>query len=62
MADNEVRVAESGQKNVVKLKYTTNENSFVISDGGDDENISLQEAFKRYREAKQVCLLIRFGS
>lgn len=53
MADNAFRVEEKGPENNVKLKYTSTNGSFFISDSSDSENISLQEAFKRYREAKQ---------
>lgn len=56
MADGEVLFVQSEVKTEVKLRYT----SFVekINDRDDDkkENLSLQEAFKLYREAKQVRL------
>ena len=56
MADIETHMSVSKKRNPVKLKYTTfvaNDNSKTKKDG--DEEVSLQEAFKKYRKAKQVC-------
>lgn len=54
MADSEQILTDSKQENEVHFKYTTYETNYIVSDTKKDDNISLQEAFKRYREAKQV--------
>ncbi|XP_060575183.1 probable beta-tubulin polyglutamylase isoform X1 [Ruditapes philippinarum] len=53
MADSDQNLTVSKQENAVHFKYTTYETNYIVTDNKADDNISLQEAFKRYREAKQ---------
>lgn len=46
---------ESSEETCAKFKYTTFETNFSITENKVQESISLQEAFRRYKEAKQVC-------
>jgi hypothetical protein len=60
MADSDQNLTVSKQENAVHFKYTTYETNYIVTDNRADDNISLQEAFKRYREAKQVCNFVDF--
>ncbi|XP_045161705.2 probable beta-tubulin polyglutamylase isoform X2 [Mercenaria mercenaria] len=53
MADTEPNLTESSEESALKFKYTTYETNYIVSDNKSEENVSLQEAFRRYREAKQ---------
>lgn len=54
MADTGSHMSSPSQKPDIKLKYTTFTGNGDATVSKSEENISLQEAFKRYRKAKQV--------
>ncbi|XP_052284509.1 uncharacterized protein LOC127880994 isoform X1 [Dreissena polymorpha] len=53
MADGDQKDTEETKKNVVKLKYMTFIDCSETNNASTAENLSLQEAFLRYKEAKQ---------
>lgn len=54
MADIDVVAVESCDKNEPKLRYTVFTEKFSNSIDNEKDTLSLQEAFRIYREAKQV--------
>ncbi|KAH3822363.1 hypothetical protein DPMN_124141 [Dreissena polymorpha] len=54
MADGDQKDTEETKKNVVKLKYMTFIDCSETNNASTAENLSLQEAFLRYKEAKQT--------
>ena len=61
MADTGSHMSNSlvSQKSVNKLKYTTFVGNGDMTSSQTSQNVSLQEAFKRYRKQRQVSKLKR---
>ena len=58
MADTGSHMSNSTQKSSNKLKYTTFVGNGDVTASKTNENVSLQEAFKRYRKQRQVSELM----